>query len=170
MAGKFGIRVRINRSRQPLWRGSLLPLGCEAVANPVHAVYQWNPVGRFWGASHPNGSKLPRHKSASILAVSANIKCPSLYFSAHREPRHRAPSINQSIHRSCSHVHCLARADPQRLSWGGGLIVAHLGLIHTAWIGGLVVLVALALTAWSGRLDRVGPVYAQACSRVIAGH
>lgn len=39
-------------------------------------------------------------------------------------------------------------------AWGGGLIVAHLGLIHTAWIGALVVLLALALTAWSGRLDR----------------
>ncbi len=39
-------------------------------------------------------------------------------------------------------------------AWGGGLIVAHLGLIHTTWIGALVVLVALALTTWSGRLDR----------------
>ena len=45
-------------------------------------------------------------------------------------------------------------------AWAGGLIVTHLGLIHTAWIGALVVLVALALTAWSGRLDRLGPVYA----------
>jgi len=58
-------------------------------------------------------------------------------------------------------------------AWGGGLIVAHLGLIHTTWIGGLVVLVALALTAWSGRLDRLGPVYAEPAegsARVIAGH
>lgn len=39
-------------------------------------------------------------------------------------------------------------------AWGGGLIVSHLGLIHTTWIGALVVLLALALTAWSGRLDR----------------
>jgi len=48
-----------------------------------------------------------------------------------------------------------------------------MGLIHTAWIGGLVVLVALALTAWSGRLDRLGPVYAEpveGLTRVVTGH
>ncbi|MDM0068964.1 MFS transporter [Variovorax sp. J31P207] len=42
-------------------------------------------------------------------------------------------------------------------AWAGGLVVTHLGLVHTGWIGALVVLVALALTAWSGRLDRVRP-------------
>jgi predicted MFS family arabinose efflux permease len=36
----------------------------------------------------------------------------------------------------------------------GGLIVEHAGLVHTAWIGSLVVLGAVGLTAWSGRLDR----------------
>jgi len=39
-------------------------------------------------------------------------------------------------------------------AWAGGLIVTHLGLMHTPWIGALVVLVALALTELSGRLDR----------------
>ncbi|AXA54785.1 hypothetical protein CEQ51_10440 [Pseudomonas thivervalensis] len=39
-----------------LWRGSLLPLGCEAVAA------FWNPKG-IRVASQPSGSKLPRHKS-----------------------------------------------------------------------------------------------------------
>jgi len=38
-------------------------------------------------------------------------------------------------------------------AWLGGHIVASIGLIHTAWIGALVVLIALALTYWSGRLD-----------------
>ena len=42
-------------------------------------------------------------------------------------------------------------------AWGGGLIVEHLGLIHTGWIGALVVLGALGLTALSGRLDRLNP-------------
>lgn len=58
-------------------------------------------------------------------------------------------------------------------AWLGGLIVTHLGLIHTAWIGALVVLVALALTAWSGRLDRLGPVFAEPAAgnlRVVPGH
>jgi DHA1 family inner membrane transport protein len=38
-------------------------------------------------------------------------------------------------------------------AWLGGHIVASMGPIHTAWIGSLVVLIALALTYWSGRLD-----------------
>jgi DHA1 family inner membrane transport protein len=39
-------------------------------------------------------------------------------------------------------------------AWAGGLVVTHLGLMHTPWIGALVVLGALTLTYWSGRLDR----------------
>ncbi len=39
-------------------------------------------------------------------------------------------------------------------AWVGGLIGASFGLIHTAWIGAVVVLVAWLLTAWSGRLDQ----------------
>lgn len=39
-------------------------------------------------------------------------------------------------------------------AWAGGLIVTHLGLVHTPWLGALVVLGALALTQWSGALDR----------------
>jgi len=45
-------------------------------------------------------------------------------------------------------------------AWLGGHIVAGLGLIHTAWIGALVVLLAPALPAWAGRLDRHGPAEA----------
>ena len=43
-------------------------------------------------------------------------------------------------------------------AWAGGLIVAHFGLIHTAWIGALVVLLALGLTTWSGRLDKAAGI------------
>ncbi len=39
-------------------------------------------------------------------------------------------------------------------AWGGGLIVTHLGLMATPWIGALVVLGALALTSLAGWLDR----------------
>jgi len=39
-------------------------------------------------------------------------------------------------------------------AWAGGLIVTHVGLAHTPWIGALVVLVSLGLTYWSGALDR----------------
>lgn len=39
-------------------------------------------------------------------------------------------------------------------AWGGGVIVAQAGLMHTPWVGALVVLVALLLTRISGYLDR----------------
>lgn len=57
-------------------------------------------------------------------------------------------------------------------AWLGGHIVADLGLIHTAWIGALVVLGALALTAWAGRLDRRDPPaeLGQTRSALVAGH
>ncbi|WP_219114304.1 MFS transporter [Janthinobacterium sp. UMAB-56] len=43
-------------------------------------------------------------------------------------------------------------------AWGGGLIVEQLGLVHTGWIGALVVLGAFGLTALSGRMDRLNPI------------
>jgi DHA1 family inner membrane transport protein len=42
-------------------------------------------------------------------------------------------------------------------AWGGGLVVDGMGVRHTAWIGALVVLAALGLTALSGRLDSRAP-------------
>ena len=39
-------------------------------------------------------------------------------------------------------------------AWVGGHIVTQLGIMATPWIGALIVLVALALTTWSGALDR----------------
>lgn len=39
-------------------------------------------------------------------------------------------------------------------AWGGGLVVERSGLMDTPWIGALVVLLALALTRLSGRLDQ----------------
>ena len=39
-------------------------------------------------------------------------------------------------------------------AWAGGVIVERVGLLATPWIGGLVVLGALALTTYAGRLDR----------------
>lgn len=39
-------------------------------------------------------------------------------------------------------------------SWGGGMIVSQAGLMHTPWAGALIVILALILTRWSGRLDK----------------
>ncbi len=55
-------------------------------------------------------------------------------------------------------------------AWAGGLIVTHLGLQHTPWIGALVVLVSLALTHWSGVLDRRSGIPVRASSPVPMGH
>ncbi|WP_372378779.1 MFS transporter [Vibrio natriegens] len=38
-------------------------------------------------------------------------------------------------------------------SWGGGLIVSNAGLMHTPWIGAVIVAIALALTCLSGKID-----------------
>ncbi|CAK4074884.1 MFS transporter [Vibrio sp. 16] len=43
-------------------------------------------------------------------------------------------------------------------SWGGGQIVSNAGLMHTPWVGALIVMLALMLTRWSGRLDKGQPV------------
>ena len=55
-------------------------------------------------------------------------------------------------------------------AWAGGLIVTHLGLQHTPWIGALVVLVSLVLTQWSGVLDRRSGIPVRAAGGVPVGH
>lgn len=44
-------------------------------------------------------------------------------------------------------------------SWGGGLVVSNAGLMHTPWIGAVVVFVALLLTRFSGNLDKRNEKY-----------
>ncbi|MBA1379980.1 hypothetical protein FHK92_19590 [Pseudomonas brassicacearum subsp. neoaurantiaca] len=46
---------------RPLWRGSLLPLGCAAAPN--HSARWVRLIGSdlVGAASQPSGSKLPRH-------------------------------------------------------------------------------------------------------------
>ncbi len=39
-------------------------------------------------------------------------------------------------------------------SWGGGHIVAQSGVMNTPWVGGVIVIVALGLTIFSGQLDK----------------
>jgi predicted MFS family arabinose efflux permease len=56
-------------------------------------------------------------------------------------------------------------------AWAGGLIVVHLGLMATPWIGAIVVLGALGLTTLAGRLDRredADPLFDM--RHVTAGH
>ncbi|MFB9241166.1 MFS transporter [Massilia antarctica] len=56
-------------------------------------------------------------------------------------------------------------------AWGGGLIVAHVGLMATPWIGAIVVVGALGLTTLAGWLDRRdGLVHVAGTSRAVAAH
>ncbi|NHZ89045.1 MFS transporter [Massilia sp. CCM 8733] len=56
-------------------------------------------------------------------------------------------------------------------AWGGGLIVAHLGLMATPWIGAIVVVGALGLTTLAGWLDRRdGLVHVAGTSRAVGAH
>lgn len=52
----------------------------------------------------------------------------------------------------------------------GGLVVDHIGLVHTPWIGALVVLGALALTVLSGRLDRRDGLDVRANGIAVGAH
>lgn len=52
----------------------------------------------------------------------------------------------------------------------GGLVVDHLGLMHTPWLGALVVLGALGLTVLSGRLDRRDGVADRADGIAVGAH
>ena len=52
----------------------------------------------------------------------------------------------------------------------GGLVVDHLGLMHTPWLGALVVLGALGLTVLSGRLDRRDGIEDRSEGVVAAAH
>lgn len=51
-------------------------------------------------------------------------------------------------------------------AWTGGLVVTHLGLMDTPWIGATVVLFALALTWISGKIDRRDQLRVAASHRV----
>ena len=53
-------------------------------------------------------------------------------------------------------------------AWLGGHIVAGWGLMHTPWIGAGVVLAAVGLTAWSGRLDRCTTGSVRPCAATVA--
>ncbi|MFK3844578.1 MFS transporter [Stenotrophomonas sp. NPDC078853] len=52
----------------------------------------------------------------------------------------------------------------------GGLVVEHIGLMHTPWLGALVVVGAFALTALSGRLDRRDGIDDRAEGIHVAAH
>ena len=52
----------------------------------------------------------------------------------------------------------------------GGLVVDHVGLMHTPWLGALVVMGAFGLTAWSGRLDRRDGVADRAEGIAVSAH
>jgi predicted MFS family arabinose efflux permease len=52
----------------------------------------------------------------------------------------------------------------------GGLVVEHFGLMHTPWLGALVVVGAFALTALSGRLDRRDGIDDRADGVTVAAH
>nr|POA16508.1 hypothetical protein C1892_01160 [Pseudomonas sp. MPBD7-1] len=53
----------------PLWRGSLLPLGCAAALKPGTSECQAASNQALGVASPPSGSKLPRHSGSNTPEV-----------------------------------------------------------------------------------------------------
>ena len=59
--------ARYFKQTKHLWRGSLLPLDCEAGPITDSAISLKECIQPFAAATRPSGSKLPRHKSHRIL-------------------------------------------------------------------------------------------------------
>ncbi len=67
--GSFNVCGKCPKSLKesdPLWRGSLLPLGCAAAPNQTPGRVRYIPIAGFGAASQPSGSELPRHKVSSV--------------------------------------------------------------------------------------------------------
>ncbi|OWP72441.1 hypothetical protein CEC48_07960 [Pseudomonas sp. K2I15] len=66
----------------------MLPLGCAAAPKPATELFPKNGSQPNGGASHPSGSKLPRHKSiASSLDPPAQKMTPKSRFPSSPPPR-----------------------------------------------------------------------------------
>ncbi|PMV85941.1 hypothetical protein C1X35_28280 [Pseudomonas sp. FW306-1C-G01A] len=59
-------------SARLLWRGSLLPLGCEAAPTPAtaHRIHRFTTATPWRGSA--GASKLSRHKSSLAAGVALN--------------------------------------------------------------------------------------------------
>ncbi|AUO26079.1 hypothetical protein C1X89_14625 [Pseudomonas sp. GP01-A8] len=71
----------------PLWRGSLLPLGCAAVVKSAPALFQEECIGT---ASRSSGSKLPRHKSGRHISGQPTIP-RTMKYSTDGPSKHPSP-------------------------------------------------------------------------------
>ncbi|PWB28843.1 hypothetical protein DCO47_21995 [Pseudomonas sp. NDM] len=69
-----------------MWRGSLLPLGCEAAPNPYTAVYSGVLPTPVATTASPSGSKLPRHRAGVSTQSPYSPHIPST-------PHHQTPPI-----------------------------------------------------------------------------
>ncbi|MBD0703901.1 hypothetical protein CF597_12945 [Pseudomonas sp. PSB1] len=74
--------MNVFQTPHSLWRGSLLPLGCEAAPKapfPINLARRGDSLG---AAAQPSGSELPRHKSSfhtdapKKLTTFNSRKCP----------------------------------------------------------------------------------------------
>ncbi|TFY93178.1 hypothetical protein DYL61_15295 [Pseudomonas nabeulensis] len=68
-----------------LWRASLLALGCEAAPNQPMRVCMAHGGVLIRAAAQPNGSKLPRHRTAPPQVISS-------FYRACRTCRTRLPT------------------------------------------------------------------------------
>jgi hypothetical protein len=78
------------------WQVSLLPLGCEAVATPEHAVHRMSAVAAFGAASLPSGSKLPRHRNGDRSKILRRTPTGYPACSGHLHRDHQTPGLSQA--------------------------------------------------------------------------
>jgi len=84
--------ARASQTQLPLWRGSLLPLGCAAAAKM--AALDFQRLKKAGAASPPSGSKLPRHGYYSVFGKVAQSSARRLFVdeaTVNGHPCHRKP-------------------------------------------------------------------------------
>lgn len=110
-------------------------LGFMRFDDPFH-------MARAAFASDSHLSSTPANRCA--MKLPSVVTCGSSIVCLKTLPHRLAPWQRNGL----QYQHCRSGA------WGGGLIVADLGLLATLWFSAIVVLCTLGLTTAAGRLDR----------------
>ena len=146
------VRAPLWGRAMPLWRGSLLPLGCATDAT-VAALEHLQWLGKTGAAAPPSGSKLPRHKRSMVFQSGSSpalcrhpLHGRSPMSWASKLPRHKRSMAFQSGSSPALCRHPMHGRSPMswasELLWRGRLlplgcaadaIVA--GLEHLQWLG-----------------------------------
>jgi len=93
-----------------LWRGSLLPLGCEATPKSATAGFRYTAYTGFATAAQPSGTvrrsdKLPRHNKCSHHRLSSALRIKVIQHPVDGQLTEHDHRLNPQHHVAMGHVH-----------------------------------------------------------------